>query len=110
MGFSGRSDISQFFIPESYQAELLQEDFILVINFFVSIIPLAFIISWFCKKNRGSILGAVLIHSIINLTQKFFVVSPYIKCIQNLILIVIAAIFIIVDRNIFFGDTEKIRY
>ena len=51
-----------------------------------------------------------MIHSIINLTQKFFVVSPYIKCIQNLILIVIAAIFIIVDRNIFFGDTEKIRY
>ncbi len=102
--------LPMFFIPESYQAELFQEDFILVINFFVSIIPLAFIISWFCKKNRGSILGAILIHSIINLTQEFFVVSPYTKCIQTLILIVIAAIFIIVDRNVFFGDAEKVRY
>ncbi|MDG1025203.1 MAG: type II CAAX endopeptidase family protein [Gammaproteobacteria bacterium] len=101
--------LPMFFIPESYQAELLQENFILVINFFVSIIPLAFIISWFCKKNRGSILGAILIHSIINLTQEFFVVSPYTKCIQTLILIVIAAIFVIIDRNVFFGDAEKVR-
>ena len=100
--------LPMFFIPESYQAELLQEDFILVINFFVSIIPLAFIISWFCKKNSGSILGAILIHSIVNLSQEFFLVSPYTKCIQTLILIVIAAIFIIVDRNVFFGDAEKV--
>jgi membrane protease YdiL (CAAX protease family) len=42
--------LPMFFIAESYQAELLQEDFILVINFSVSIVPLAFIISWFCKK------------------------------------------------------------
>ena len=82
---------------------------ILVINFFVSIIPLAFIISWFCKKNSGSILGAILIHSIVNLSQEFFLVSPYTKCIQTLILIVIAAIFIIVDRNVFFGDAEKVN-
>ncbi len=101
--------LPMFFIPESYQAELLQEDFILVINFFVSIIPLAFIISWFCKKNSGSILGAILIHSIVNLSQEFFLVSPYTKCIQTLILIVIAAIFIIVDRNVFFGDAEKVN-
>ena len=101
--------LPMFFIPESYQAELLQEDFILVINFFVSIIPLAFIISWFCKKTSGSILGAILIHSIVNLSQEFFLVSPYTKCIQTLILIVIAAIFIIVDRNVFFGDAEKVN-
>ena len=102
--------LPMFFIPESYQAELLQEDFILVINFFVSIIPLAFIISWFCKKNSGSILGAILIHSIVNLSQEFFLVSPYTKCIQTLILIVIEAIFITIDRNVFFGDAEKVRY
>ena len=101
--------LPMFFIPESYQAELLQEDFILVINFFVSIIPLAFIISWFCKKTSGSILGAILIHSVVNLSQEFFLVSPYTKCIQTLILIVIAAIFIIVDRNVFFGDAEKVN-
>jgi len=47
--------LPMFFIPHSYQAELLQEDFLLVLNFFISIVPLAFIISWFCKKNSGSI-------------------------------------------------------
>jgi len=101
--------LPMFFIPESYQAELLQEDFILVINFFVSIIHKAFIISWSCIKNSGSILGAILIHSVVNLSQEFFLVSPYTKCIQTLILIVIAAIFIIVDRNVFFGDAEKVN-
>jgi membrane protease YdiL (CAAX protease family) len=102
--------LPMFFIPHSYQAELLEKDFFLVINFFVSIVPLAFIISWFCKKNSGSILGAILIHTIINLTQEFFLVSPYTKCIQTLILIVVAVVFVVADKNLFFGDAKKVRY
>jgi len=102
--------LPMFFILESYQIELLQEDFILVINFSVSIIPLAFIISWFCKKNSGSILGPILIHPIVNPTQELLLVLPYTKCIQTLIPIVIAAIFITINRNVFFGDAEKVRY
>ena len=85
---------------------MLQEDFLLVLNFFVSIVPLAFIISWFCRKNSGSILGAVLIHSIINFTQEFFQVSPYTKCIQTLVLIVIAIVFVVADKEAFFGDDK----
>jgi membrane protease YdiL (CAAX protease family) len=100
--------LPMFFIPDSYQAELLQEDFIFVVNFFVSIVPLAFIISWFCKKNSGSILGAILIHSVINLTQEFFLVSPYTKCIQTLVLIAIAAVFVMADKKVFFGDDENV--
>ncbi len=98
--------LPMFFIPHSYQAELLEEDFFLVLNFFVSILPLAFIISWFCKKNSGSILGAVLIHSIINFTQEFFLVSPYTKCIQTLVLIVVAVVFVVADKEAFFGDDK----
>lgn len=98
--------LPMFFIPHSYQAELLQEDFLLVINFFLSIVPLAFIISWFCRKNSGSILGAIVIHSIINFTQEFFLVSPYTKCIQTLVLIAIAAAFVLADREMFFGAGE----
>jgi membrane protease YdiL (CAAX protease family) len=98
--------VPMFFIPHSYQAELLQEDFFLVLNFFVSIVPLAFIISWFCKKNSGSILAAVLIHTIINFTQEFFQVSPYTKCIQTLVLIVVAVVFVVADKEVFFGDNK----
>lgn len=98
--------LPMFFIPHSYQAELLQEDFLLVINFFLSIVPLAFIISWFCRKNSGSILGAIVIHSIINFTQEFFLVSPYTKCIQTLVLIAIAVAFVLADREMFFGAEE----
>ncbi len=93
-----------FFIPNSYQAQLLQEDSLLAVNFFVSIVPLAFIISSFCKKNSGSILGAVLVHAIVNFTQEFFEVSPYTKCIQTLVLIAVAAAFVIADRDAFFDD------
>jgi len=85
---------------------LLQEDFFLVLNFFVSIVPLAFIISWFCKKNSGSILAAVLIHTIINFTQEFFQVSPYTKCIQTLVLIAVAVVFVVADKKVFFGDNK----
>lgn len=102
--------LPMFFIPESYQAELLHEDFLLVINFFVSIVPLAFIISWFCKKNGGSILGAIVIHSIINFTQEFFLVSPYTKCIQTLVLVAIAIAFVQFDKKTFFEVDEKLGY
>jgi len=98
--------LPMFFIPESYQAELLEEDFLLVINFFVSIVPLAFIISWFCKKNSGSILGAIVIHTIINLTQEFFLVSPYTKCIQTVILLIVAIAFVMSDKNVFFATDD----
>ncbi len=98
--------LPMFFIPHSYQAELLQEDFLLVANFFISIVPLAFIIGWFCKKNSGSILGAVLIHFIINITQEFFQVSPYTKCIQTVILIVIAVAFVLADKKMFFEKPQ----
>ena len=96
--------LPMFFIPNSYQAEILEQDPLLAVNFFVSIVPLAFIISWFCKKNSGSILGAVLIHTIINFTQEFFEVSPYTKCIQTVVLIVTAAAFVLADRKAFFTD------
>lgn len=98
--------LPMFFIPHSYQAELLQEDLFLVLNFFLSIVPLAFIISWFCKKNSGSILGAVLIHASINFTQEFFQVSPYTKCIQTVVLVVVAVVFVVADREAFFGDDD----
>lgn len=94
--------LPMFFIPDSYQAELLQEDFLLVVNFFISIVPLAFIIGWFCKRNSGSILGAVLIHFVINITQEFFQVSPYTKCIQTVILIILAIVFVLADKKMFF--------
>lgn len=100
--------LPMFFIPHSYQAELLQEDFLLVANFFISIVPLAFIIGWFCKKNGGSILGAVLIHFIINITQEFFQVSPYKKCIQTLMLILIAAAFVLADKEMFFEKSRRL--
>ena len=96
--------LPMFFIPNSYQAQLLEEDYLLAVNFFVSIVPLAFIISWFCKKNSGSILGAVLVHAIVNYTQEFFEVSPYTKCIQTLVLIAVAVAFVIADRDAFFDD------
>lgn len=101
--------LPMFFIPNSYQAQLLQEDVLLAGNFFVSIVPLAFIISWFCRKNSGSILGAVLVHAIVNFTQEFFEVSPYTKCIQTLVLIAVAVAFVIADRDAFFDDPTVAR-
>ncbi len=96
--------LPMFFIPNSYQAELLQEDLILVVNFFISIVPLAFMISWFCKKNSGSILGAILVHFIVNITQEIFQVSPYTKCIQTIILVLIAFAIVSTNKKMFFGD------
>jgi membrane protease YdiL (CAAX protease family) len=56
----------------------------------VSIIPLAFIISWICKSNRGSITAAVVLHFFINLSQEALNITQATKCIETGILALMA--------------------
>jgi membrane protease YdiL (CAAX protease family) len=92
-----------FFIKNYYHNELINTNIIFAINFMISIIPMAFIISWICKKNSGSIMAAVLFHFIINLSQEAFMITQVTKCIETIILLIIAAVIVSLNKSLFFN-------
>lgn len=91
-----------FFIENTYQSNILKLNIFYAINFMVSMIPLAFIISWLCKKNGGSISAAIFFHFIVNISQELFMVENTTKCIQTLVLIVFATIIVYTNKEMFF--------
>ncbi len=91
-----------FFIKDYYQYEILHMNIWFALNFIVSIFPLAFILSWLCRKNKGSILAAVLFHFFVNIMQEITNLNQVGKCIETGVLILVAAIIIILNKDLFF--------
>ncbi len=91
------------FVKDSYQYEILNENIIYGINFFVSIIPMGFIISWICIKNRKSVFSAILFHFIVNMSQEMLAITQETKCIQTFVLTGFTALIILYDRKLFFN-------
>lgn len=96
------------FVKNSYQYEVLQENVWFAVNFFVSIVPMGIIISWACIRNGNSVLAAILFHCNINMWQEMLNISQSTKCIETMVLAVVAAFIIAMDQALFFseGPTE----
>ncbi|MEE4178518.1 MAG: type II CAAX endopeptidase family protein [Bacteroides sp.] len=95
-----------FFIKDYYQYQLLQTNVLFAINFMVSILPLAFIISWVCRTNSGSITAAILFHFLINISQEALQMTQITKCIETFVLILVAAAIVIWKKEMFFSRKD----
>lgn len=91
------------FVNNSYQYEIIHQSIWFGVNFFISIIPMGVIISWMCIKNGKSILAAILFHFVINLSQEILVITQFTKCIETLVLIIVAAAIVVLDKEMFFS-------
>jgi membrane protease YdiL (CAAX protease family) len=91
------------FVKGSYQYEIGNEDILFAVNFFVSVIPMGMIISWVCMKNGKSILAAVFFHFVINMSQETLEMTQVTKCIETVVLTLVAAAIIYRDREMFFS-------
>ncbi len=92
-----------FLIADSYQYNILQENIWFGVNFIISTIPLAFILSWLCAKNRGSILAAILFHFFVNIMQEATNMNQISKCIETAVLAVIAVAVVMRNKELFFN-------
>lgn len=90
------------FVNNSYQYEIIHQSIWFGVNFFISIIPMGVIISWMCIKNGKSVLAAILFHFVINLSQEILAITQITKCIETVVLIVVAVI-IALDKEMFFS-------
>ncbi len=84
------------FIKGTYQAGLMANP-LYVVNFFVSGIPLGFIITWVYLASDRSILACMVFHLFVNFLQEKIAMTPETKCVETLV--VTAATVIIVARN-----------
>jgi len=91
------------FVNNSYQYEIIHQNIWYGVNFFVSIIPMGMIISWICIKNRRSIPAAIVFHFLVNISQEILNISQTTKCIETVVLIIVAAIIITYDKELFFS-------
>ncbi|NOY59552.1 MAG: CPBP family intramembrane metalloprotease [Calditrichaeota bacterium] len=91
------------FVNNSYQYEIFHENIWFGINFFVSIIPMGFIISWICIKNRKSVIAAIIFHFIVNISQEMLQMTQITKSIETVVLIAVAAAIIVIDKDMLFS-------
>ncbi|TGE34845.1 CPBP family intramembrane metalloprotease [Desulfosporosinus fructosivorans] len=89
-------------VNNSYQYEIFHESIWFGVNFYVSIIPMGVIISWICIKNRKSVIAAILFHFIANMSQEILAMSQTTKCIETVVLAVVVAVIVILDKEMFF--------
>lgn len=90
-------------VKDSYQSEIFHQNIWFAVNFFVSIVPMGMIISWFCIKNRKSVVAAILFHFFINLSQEVLAITQTTKCIETLVLTLCAVFIVWLDRDMFFS-------
>lgn len=90
-----------FFVHDYYQNMLIRTNPLFALNFIVSFFPATIIFNWLWYKNRGSILTAILCHGVIDF-QGMLQMGQIAKCIETIVLIVIAAIIVVLNKKIFF--------
>ena len=86
------------FIPRFYQNQLWHLGPVHIANFFVGIIPVAFLINWMYFKYSSNIMVAALCHFSFNFFAQYFQVGQIAKIIVNVIFSVAAAVLYYQDK------------
>ncbi len=102
------------FIKGTYQAGLMVNP-LYVVNFFISGIPLGFIITWVYLVSDRSILACMVYHLTVNFLQEKIAMTPETKCVETIVVTVVAAIIVAANRDMFFetrhvGKLLETRY
>ena len=90
------------FIKETYQAGLMVNP-LYVVNFFVSGIPLGFIITWVYLVSDRSILACMAFHLFVNFMQEKIAMTAEPKCVETVVVTAAAAIIVLANKEMFFG-------
>ena len=89
------------FIKGTYQAGLMVNP-LYVVNFFLSGIPLGFIITWVYLVSDRSILACMIFHLFVNFMQEKIAMTPETKCVETVVVTIAAAVIVLLNRDMFF--------
>jgi membrane protease YdiL (CAAX protease family) len=91
-----------FLVEGTYHYNILQQNPLYMVNFFVAIMPLGFIITWVYVKNERSIFACMIFHFFVNLLQEKIAMTQTTKCVETLVLFTVAAIIVVTNKELFF--------
>ncbi len=102
------------FIEGTYHAGLMVNP-LFVVNFFVSAVPMGFIITWVYLVSDRSILACIIYHFVVNFLQEKIAMTPETKCVETIVVFVVAAFLVITNKDMFFetrhvGKLLETRY
>lgn len=86
-----------------YHSNLVIEGAIYSINFLVSIFPFVLLMNWLYYKTNRNIVVAIVMHLTANVFNEIFLTHPDSKIIQTLLLCILTAYILIVERKFFFS-------
>ena len=89
------------FIQGTYQAGLMVNP-LYVINFFVSGIPMGFVITWVYLESDRSILACMIFHFFVNFLQEKIALTPETKCLETIVITLVAVIIVMAKKDMFF--------
>lgn len=78
-----------------------------VVNFFISGIPLGFIITWVYLVSDRSILACMVFHLFVNFMQEKIAMTQETKCVETIVVTIAAAIIVLTNRDMFF-ETQHV--
>ena len=94
------------FISGTYQAGLMVNP-LYVVNFFISGVPMGFIITWVYLVSDRSILACMIFHLFVNFMQEKIAMTPETKCVETIVA-TIATIFIVLANKEMFFETDHV--
>jgi len=89
------------FIQGTYQAGLMVHP-LYVINFFISTIPMGFVITWVYLVSDRSILACMIFHFFVNFLQEKIAMAPETKCVETLVITLVTVIIVLAKKDMFF--------
>jgi hypothetical protein len=96
-----------FFIKGYYHNQLYELGTVYVVNFFVSVLVIAFLKNWIYYQTDRSILAVILFHSTLNLSCMLLNTDPFTKCIATVLLCVVLIVVLVQNKTFFFQDDMK---
>ena len=89
------------FIQGTYQVGLMVNP-LYVINFFVSGIPMGFVITWVYLASDRSILACMVFHFFVNFLQEKIAMTPETKCVETIVVFIATIIIVWINKDMFF--------
>ena len=89
------------FIRGTYKAGLTVNP-LYVVNFFVSGIPLGYIITWVYLASDRSILACMIFHLFVNFLQEKIAMTPETKCVETLVVTAATVVIVMKNKDMFF--------
>jgi len=97
------------FINDYYHSNLLQTGWIHSANFLVSLFPFVIIMNWLYYKTGRSIMSAIIFHVSAGYFNEIFATHPDSKVIQTGLLMLLAAVIVMRDRDFFFDRRSHVH-